>query len=1256
MKPYWNKSIAAWLVLLLALSPLFVLPQTGHASAGIPSAGFGKALEFDGFSTFVELNNPIAAGSAFTEEVWLYPPSSGGYQGVLGYQALYGLSNSRSPSLYVYDQTGLHGGYADDDGNFLYWQVPNVLTVGVWNHVAVTFDGTRYKAYVNGDQVYDSDTDDNGFVYASHAPSSSYPITWIGKVDKVFNGGIDEVRIWDTALTPTEIQAWINRGLTADHPEYAHLKGYWQFNQGTGSTLTGAVGGDGTLINSPTWVDADIHVKYEVGQQGGSTTVQLFGYDDVGTPLTQAIVSAPSHGTLLENGNGEWTYTHSGDGSTSDSFTYKVNNGTSDSGNVATVELVIPPSSNADLSGLALSSGTLNEPFASGTTSYTANVANGVSSVTVTAAVYDSNATLQVNGVPMTSGVASGAISLSVGDTAIPVVVTAQDGTTTKTYTVTVTRAGLSDNADLSGLALSSGTLNEPFASGTTSYTANVANGVSSVTVTAAVYDSNATLQVNGVPMTSGVASGAISLNVGDTAIPVVVTAQDGTTTKTYTVTVTRAGLSGNADLNGLALSSGPLNEPFASGTTSYTANVANGVSSVTVTAAVYDSNATLQVNGVPATSGAVSGAISLSVGDTAIPVVVTAQDGTTTKTYTVTVTRASLSSNADLSGLALSSGTLNEPFASGTTSYTANVANGVSSVTVTAAVYDSNATLQVNDVPTTSGAASEAISLSVGDTAIPIVVTAQDGTMKTYTITVNKLYTLTYDSNDSTSGSAPSPVSQYYNTTVAVSGNTGNLARTGYTFAGWNAAADGSGATYAANDPLTLGSDVTLYAKWTINKVRYGSSSSGGTSGEAEQPTELPVIVDGKPQHQMATGSTVTENGQDSLTATLDAAQLSAQLAQEGDKPVVVVPIAANVGRVDAVLTGDAVKAMENKQATLEIQTLKGSYKLPMAEVAIDQVSNRLGANVKLADIVVHVGIAQSDAAAAQLLDTAADQGEFTVVLPPVDFTISASFNGKTVSVDQFSSYVQREIPLPEDAVPDQITTAIALNADGTTRHVPTYLISRDGSYYAIVNSLTNSTYALIWHPMTFADVEGHWSQDAVNDMASRLIVNGVDATHYQPDAAITRAEFAAIVVRALGLAANGQAAVFRDVKSDDWYAGAAAKAQEYGLIEGYADGTFRPGQRITREEATVMMARAMQLTGLNTSLDNAAMDDLLAAFEDGAEVSAWAKPAVAAAVERGVIAGSGNKLLPSLPITRAETAAIVQRMLIEAKLINNG
>ncbi|WP_171056436.1 cadherin-like beta sandwich domain-containing protein, partial [Paenibacillus sinopodophylli] len=94
-------------------------------------------------------------------------------------------------------------------------------------------------------------------------------------------------------------------------------------------------------------------------------------------------------------------------------------------------------------------------------------------------------------------------------------------------------------------------------------------------------------------------------------------------------------------------------------------------------------------VNGIAVASGAASGDISLSVGSNTITTVVTAEDGITTKTYTLTVTRAAaaLSSNADLGGLSLSSGTLSPLFASGTTSYTASVANGVSSITATPTV-----------------------------------------------------------------------------------------------------------------------------------------------------------------------------------------------------------------------------------------------------------------------------------------------------------------------------------------------------------------------------------------------------------------------------------------------------------------------------------------------------------------------------------------------------------------------------------------
>lgn len=97
-----------------------------------------------------------------------------------------------------------------------------------------------------------------------------------------------------------------------------------------------------------------------------------------------------------------------------------------------------------------------------------------------------------------------------------------------------------SSNADLSSLVLSRGALAPPFAAGTTTYNADVTNDIVSITVTPTASDTGATIRVNGVTVASGSASGAINLNVGANTIYVVVTAGDGATTKTYTITVTR--------------------------------------------------------------------------------------------------------------------------------------------------------------------------------------------------------------------------------------------------------------------------------------------------------------------------------------------------------------------------------------------------------------------------------------------------------------------------------------------------------------------------------------------------------------------------------------------------------------------------------------------------------------------------------------------------------------------------------------------
>jgi subtilisin-like proprotein convertase family protein len=214
-----------------------------------------------------------------------------------------------------------------------------------------------------------------------------------------------------------------------------------------------------------------------------------------------------------------------------------------------------PPSSNADLTSLSFSAGSIAPTFAAGTTSYSFSVPNATASTTVTAARAEANATLQVqvNGgsfTPLTSGVASGALALNVGSNPVVVRVTAQNGTQ-KNYTTTITRAApTSSNADLTSLSFGAGSIAPTFAAGTTAYSFSVPNATASTTVTAARAEANATLQVqlNGgsfTTLTSGVASGALALNVGSNPVVVRVTAQDGTTLKNYTTTITRAAPAG---------------------------------------------------------------------------------------------------------------------------------------------------------------------------------------------------------------------------------------------------------------------------------------------------------------------------------------------------------------------------------------------------------------------------------------------------------------------------------------------------------------------------------------------------------------------------------------------------------------------------------------------------------------------------------------------------------------------------------------
>jgi|GEM_PF-3023375 len=413
-------------------------------------------------------------------------------------------------------------------------------------------------------------------------------------------------------------------------------------------------------------------------------------------------------------------------------------------------------------------------------------------------------------------------------------------------------------------------------------------------------------------------------------------------------------------------------------------------------------------------------------------------------------------------------------------------------------------------------------------------------------------------------------------------------------------------------------------------------------------------VIVNDEP---LTAGTAQTANnadGQSVTTVTVDSAKLESILAAGDRGATVTIPITNDTDVAAGVLTGGMVKTMEDKEATLVIQTEASTYTLPASEINIDAVSVQLGTDVSLSDITVTVSISEPPDEMVTVAQNAAGDGGFTLVVPGVAYTLTCEYGGRTVEVCSFTAYVQRTIAIPAGVDPEKITTAVVVEPDGTVRHVPTQITVIDGRYYAVINSLTNSVYSVVWHPVEFSDVAGHWARDVINDLGSRLVMDAVANNNFAPENKVTRAEFAAVIVRALGLEPGTGPGSFTDVQPTDWYCGYVDTAARYGIVCGYDAVTFGPDDLITREQAMIMLVRATKTTGLRVSLNENDIAGLLGAFPDGLYVPAYARNEIAACLKTGIVSGTGSGSLALRSyVTRAEVAAMVQRLLQKSGLI---
>ena len=458
------------------------------------------------------------------------------------------------------------------------------------------------------------------------------------------------------------------------------------------------------------------------------------------------------------------------------------------------------------------------------------------------------------------------------------------------------------------------------------------------------------------------------------------------------------------------------------------------------------------------------------------------------------------------------------------------------------------------------------------------------------------------------------------------------NPTKSGYTFKGW----------YRDSDLMQLWDfdsevteDMTLYAKW---KKRSSSSD------QPSIPTEINI---GDVEGDNVKGD--VEKKDERLDIIVDKDSLDNAIDDSDEGAVLNIDTMSDTEETNVIFTVNDIEKMAAKGLVISVETEKAIYALPTNDINIDVVKEVFGEEVGTTEIAFKVTQKETSLLMEKVIIDIAEDNEIEVLMPSIDFELTASYGGKSVAIKSFNSYVTRKIALPEDINLSKVTTATITKEDGTIYHVPTYIEEIDGIYYAVVNSLTNSTYTLIYNEKNFADID-MWAKSSIENMTNRLIMDGDTDIKFNPYRDITRAEFIEAVVKALGLA-PADYVEYIDVDTNEEYAGYIQTASEYGIINGIGGELFAPDSRITRQDAMVILYRISSIMDYDGNEYNIDLNK----YEDYADVSDYAKLAVTWNVNCSIVVGKSETILdPKANITKAEVAIVIEKILKKSGLID--
>ncbi|MCE4042753.1 S-layer homology domain-containing protein [Lysinibacillus fusiformis] len=327
------------------------------------------------------------------------------------------------------------------------------------------------------------------------------------------------------------------------------------------------------------------------------------------------------------------------------------------------------------------------------------------------------------------------------------------------------------------------------------------------------------------------------------------------------------------------------------------------------------------------------------------------------------------------------------------------------------------------------------------------------------------------------------------------------------------------------------------------------------------------------------------------------------------------------------------------NPSFAFQITTAGGIMKLPVSELVASAKNQFVGKNSDKINFSIYVGGTE---APVPLLNDLKSRGA-KLLSGPIQFKINMSIADEAgIAITQLGSKVERRIVVSDN--PTDTIVTVWNEQLKQLKYVPVRYENIRGQVYALLPASSDGLYLNFVNQQIFADMKRHWARKEAEKLASMLIFEGKGQGIFDPNAHLTRAETAALLVRAIGIPEPAHTAALSDI-SGQWYEEAISSATEARFVNGYEDGSFRPNEFVSREELAVILSRVLEY-GSSTS-SNASVNYSIS-LNDSKEVSNWATEAVQKIISNGIMIGDNEgDFKPHQTATRAEMAIIMNRLL---------